>query len=273
MKLLDFFNHLKPSFIIIGAQKAGTTALFNYLKQHQSLVASKPKEIHFFDSLDKLNYNDYHKHFPKRIFYNKKSFEATPRYLYFPGTAKRLNDYNPNLKLLVSLRDPTTRAFSAWNMYQQMKNDVKWMKTFKRSGELDKKNKIYEYLKNPNIKTFRNWIDKEIDDNKTQNILEPSILKRGHYNEQILEYLKYFPLKNMYFLDSKSLQNNTERELNNICKFLNIDSFNFNNLNFKLHHKRSYKMAISAADESFLREYYSIKNKNLEDIINVNLNW
>ena len=267
------FGYLKPSFIIIGAQKAGTTALYRYLQQHKSILGSNPKEIHYFDTYGNLNYKNYHKHFPKRNIFPKLTFEATPRYLYFPGTAKKLYDYNPNLKLIVSLRDPISRAYSAWNMYQQMKYNDSLMKRFELNAKQQHNHKLFDYLTDPNIITFRDWVKKEIYDNKKQDIIEPSILKRGYYEEQILDFFKYFPEYQLHFVNADFLKKDTEKELLKICKFLKIKPFDFNKVNINPYHKRDYKAQISELDKGFLEDYYSDKNVNLEAITKIKFDW
>jgi len=85
----------KPDFLIIGAQKAGTTALHEMLSQHPRLIPSTIKETHFFDNdsiYNKENYQQYHKFFKdnKPSGYSKLFFETTPIYLFHPNVAHRI---------------------------------------------------------------------------------------------------------------------------------------------------------------------------------------
>src|SRR5687768_12473294 len=83
-----------PDFIIVGAQKAGTTSLHYYLKQHPKLVGSSPKEVRFFNA--DYNYqkgkNWYSKAFrdAKNPFKKGLYFEATPMYMYSSVAAERM---------------------------------------------------------------------------------------------------------------------------------------------------------------------------------------
>ncbi len=273
LKGLLGFNHVKPSFIIIGAQKAGTTALYNYLEQHEDLIGSDPKEVHFFDSEENLNYKKYRRHFPKKGVRSKQYFEASPRYLYFPGTAERLQKYNPEFKLIVSLRDPVSRAYSAWNMYQQMKVNSATMKRFEARRLKQPDNKLYDFLSDPDVETFRDWVNKEIFDVQLEYFAEPSILRRGHYQEQILEYLKFFPKAQMLFVNSNSLRSDTKNELTRVCEFLQVKNFDFDHVTVKEHHSRTYEEPILIEDREFLEQYYSDKNSDLEQITGVHFDW
>jgi hypothetical protein len=105
-KILAFLGfYSKPTFLILGAQKAGTTSLFSILNQHSLIKSSLKKEVHYFDDdnwYNKSKISDYHLFFPlkyktKR---NTQIFEASPSYLIHPKVAERLFKYNQNLSLL-----------------------------------------------------------------------------------------------------------------------------------------------------------------------------
>ncbi len=100
-------------------QKGGTTALFDYLKDHPDLAMAPEKEVHFFDdeaSVDwaRPDYAAYHARFdPDRPGLRG---EATPIYIYWPGSIERIARYNPRAKLILLFRDPVERAWSHWRM-------------------------------------------------------------------------------------------------------------------------------------------------------------
>ena len=105
-------------FIVIGVQKAGTTALYDYLAEDSQLGLSDVKEVHFFDdeTLDwsAPDYGPYHAHFPMEGV--RLRGEATPIYVYWPGSLERIRAYNPAIRLVLLLRDPVERAWSHWRM-------------------------------------------------------------------------------------------------------------------------------------------------------------
>ena len=109
-------------FVIVGAQKCGTTALAHFLSQHPEIGMASPKEVHLFDS---PKYSD--DWTPEQIDERYRSFfdhcgdvsirgEATPIYMFLPEIARELARYNPELKLLVLLHDPVERALSHYYM-------------------------------------------------------------------------------------------------------------------------------------------------------------
>ncbi|MFO7955055.1 sulfotransferase family protein [Thioalkalivibrio sp.] len=110
-----------PDFIIIGAQKSGTTSLYAYLSQHPQLFPSSTKEVHFFDggldpSVDtfKKGMPWYRAHFPlrKNMGANQRTFEASPLYIFNPLAPERIANVVPNVKIIALLRNPTERAIS-----------------------------------------------------------------------------------------------------------------------------------------------------------------
>ncbi len=109
-------------FLIAGVQKAGTSALGSFLYQHPELCMSVPKEVHLFDA------PDYSRDWtPAQIDQRYRPCfahcdagtlrgEATPIYLFLPEIAGELKRYNPDLKVIVLLRDPVERAVSHYYM-------------------------------------------------------------------------------------------------------------------------------------------------------------
>jgi hypothetical protein len=113
-----------PDFIVIGAQKSGTTSLYGYLAAHPLVVAADTKEVHYFD----VNYGRgvewYRSNFPlrrrlerlaSRLGRRVLTGEATPYYLFHPLVPQRMHSLLPDARLIVLLRDPVDRAISHHN--------------------------------------------------------------------------------------------------------------------------------------------------------------
>ena len=110
----------RVEIVIGGVQKAGTTSLFRYLQAHPDLLPPlRAKELHFFDdeALDwsEPNYELFHAAFGDAGA-NRKAYEATPIYLFWPPSLQRIRAYNPGMKLIFLFRDPIERAWSNWKM-------------------------------------------------------------------------------------------------------------------------------------------------------------
>lgn len=120
-----------PNFLIIGAAKAGTTALYYYLKQHPQIYMSPVKETNFFAlEGEKLNFRGPGDHEAINSFSitDLESYllqfqevsneiaigEASPLYLYSPKAPERIKFYIPNAKLIAILRNPVERAYASF---------------------------------------------------------------------------------------------------------------------------------------------------------------
>ncbi len=118
-----------PNFIVIGAHKAGTTSLYHYLRAHPSVYMPELKEARFF-AFDQDN-PDHLKKIPKvfpitsmdnyielfdNVHLEKAIGEASPEYLNSEFAARKIYQHIPNVKLIVSLRNPIDRAYSLFMM-------------------------------------------------------------------------------------------------------------------------------------------------------------
>lgn len=151
-----------PNFLIIGAAKAGTTALYSYLKQHPQIYMSPEKEPHFFafegeklkfggtagdrEWLNRTAITDiktYQQQFQK-VSQQIAIGEASALYLYIPKAAERIRHYIPNAKLITILRNPAQRAYSAFLF--QMRDSLEPITDFTQALQEEK------------IRIQKNWV-------------------------------------------------------------------------------------------------------------------
>src|SRR5690606_33886153 len=130
-RILTWKKRALPDFIIVGAQKAGTTSLFHYLSEHPQIISPYKKEVHYFDGglnpeIDTFKKGEkwYRSNFPRKPKSKSiKTFEASPLYLFNPLAPQRIKDLLPNVKLIILLRDPVERAIS---QYHHENKKTKW---------------------------------------------------------------------------------------------------------------------------------------------------
>ncbi len=267
------FGRVKPTFMIIGAQKCGTTSLHKYLLQHPRLISPEKKELHFFDKMGNEAISNYNRQFPVRFFSNQLSFESTPSYLYYPDAAKRIYEYNPKMKFIVLLRNPVKRAYSAWNMFKNHAKLPEKVKIYKENGEKESSNKLYEFFYKNDFPSFEEWMEYEIGNILQTSVLEPSIIKRGYYKKQIEIWFSYFSKEQFLFIDSSELKKEPLKILNNISDFLGIDDFDGSKLNLEIKHKSEYEAPINDETYRYLLAHYQNKNEGLEKLIDLKLDW
>jgi hypothetical protein len=116
---------VRPDFLLLGAQKAGTTSLFAALCAHPGVLPGMAKEIHHFDKNLGAGLLAYRRNFPLGVQVAATGAirrqpirvgEATPEYLFDPAVPEAVARDLPDARFLVVLRDPVVRAFAHWRM-------------------------------------------------------------------------------------------------------------------------------------------------------------
>ena len=134
-----------PNFLIIGAPKAGTTAIYAYLSQHPQVFTSELKEPAFFaweggeprfagpHNARPARYNvrdiERYRQLFRKVENRPRAGEASTIYMYAPQAAGRIHHYIPHAKLIAVLRDPVDRAYSA---YRHLVRDGRETLTFEQ---------------------------------------------------------------------------------------------------------------------------------------------
>jgi len=120
---LTYRARMLPGFLIVGAQRGGTTSMYRTLDQHPAILkAVLHKGVHYFDTGYGHSLAWYQGHFPLRARAARArratgdvplTFESSPYYMFHPLAAERISRDLPGVKLLVLVRDPVERAYSA----------------------------------------------------------------------------------------------------------------------------------------------------------------
>jgi hypothetical protein len=228
-------------FVICGTQKGGTTALDAYLRSHPEICMADIKEVHYFDNdkyftNDNPDYSKYHAYFsPKKK--HKILGEATPIYMYWNESPKRIAEYNPEMKLILVLRNPIERAYSHWNMQRS---------------------------KNADNLSFRDAIDAEAERCREALPYQHrgfSYIDRGHYLAQLRRIWTFFPKEQVLVLKNEDLKQNPNGTLNKVAEFLGITQFN--NIETRNVHSRPYVSQMSDEERDFLKSIFEPEIKEL----------
>lgn len=191
----------RVDFIVIGVQKAGTTALFEHLSDDPQIALSRVKEVHFFDDeardWARPDYGDYHAQFPPDD--GRVRGEATPIYAYWPNSLERIAAYNPAARLILMLRDPVQRAWSHWRM---------------------------EYARGVETQPFawciRGGRRRLFDAEPWGHHREFSYVERGFYGEQVERLFSLFPREQVLILQADDLRSDPGPVLEATNRFLGL---------------------------------------------------
>ena len=253
-----------PDFIVVGAQKAGTSALFNYLVQHSSIIEPAKKEVHYFDLYYNKGINWYKHFFPSKTYKKFVKFktgnaitgEATPIYSYLPRCLDRIKKDLPNVKIIFVMRNPIDRAFSHYHMNLRKKRESL---SFEEAIEKEKERLKYE-KQNVN----------KIPSEELYEHYNHSYLERGEYFTQIKKIETLFPKKQILILDSEELKKDTNNQMQYVFKFLGVNSKK-DLINPTINPSRYGKMEKSTREK--LNRYFEPFNKKLYNHLKKDFGW
>jgi hypothetical protein len=278
--MFDFLNR-RPDFLIVGAQKAGTSALGFFLNQHPRIKCARRKEVGFFnrDKFYALGPAWYARQFPRRLWPGGLLFEATPEYLYYPFVAERIFQFNPRIKLIVLLRNPVERAFSAWNMFKQIHSDPRvkeaTIQDYLEDANPEIKAPLLELLRRPEFPAFQDCVQAEIEALRAgrPQPLEPSFVRRGLYAEQVDRFYRLFPRENIFVLESAELRADQAMCLNRALRFLGAKETGWEDKDLRDQHVRPRALEMEQRTSALLREFFAPHNARLCPLLGREFNW
>tara|TARA_B100001093_G_scaffold305440_2_gene291510 strand:+ start:68284 stop:69153 length:870 start_codon:yes stop_codon:yes gene_type:complete len=189
MRQIDFF--------IAGVQKSGTTTLYDLLSQDSRIFLPSIKENPFFTN------PEIQTDFLERLYTDYKSEDliggAYANAIFFEDSAKELVNNNNDIKIIIILRNPTDRAYSAYNYSYRL--------------GIEKCNSFEEALENDMRNNYTNYID----------IANRTYLKHGHYYNQITAYTNHIPIEKVHCILFDDLIKDEIGVLKRLYKFLELD--------------------------------------------------
>ncbi len=197
-----------PNFICVGAQKAGTSTLYDVLKQSPDIYFPPKKELHFFEKPEQYEKGiEYYEQFFNDKYHNEKLIgEITPEYLFYSYVPQRIFDSLGKIKIIILLRNPASRAYSQFNfhkMFQVEDLNSDFLELIKKE----------ELTQNPS--QYKTWC-------------EPTYyLSKSLYYEQIKRYIDLFGKENVYVGIFEEMFNKDDLKLDSLFQFLDLPKFEF----------------------------------------------
>jgi hypothetical protein len=205
----------QPDFLIVGAAKSGTTALYQMLEQHPDVFMTSPKEPHYFafqgqtvafagpgdhESLNRhavTGADDYRRLFDA-MRGEKVSGEASVTSLYYPEAAARIRRHNPAARIIVVLRNPVERAYSSY-LYMVAQGR-------------EPSSSFAEALDLEEGRIARGW----------QHIWH--YRRMGFYADQLGVYLREFARERILVLFHEDLAARPDSTFERVCGFIGVDT-------------------------------------------------
>jgi hypothetical protein len=256
---------LRPDFIVIGAQRCGTTSLFRALMAHPQVIRPTfHKGVNYFD----LNYfrgeRWYRGHFPLAATARYRTaqhggpcvFEASGYYLYHPFALERIAHDLPAVKLVAMLRNPTERAFSAYK-HEFARGFER--ETFEKALELEDTRLTGEIERMRGDSRYESFAHRH-----------HSYRRRGHYAEQLERVFEYFPRNQVHVIDSEFFFAEPVPEYRHLLVFLGLRPAE--PASFGWHNARP-GTPMAAATRRMLDDYYRPHNKRLASLLGREPGW
>ena len=214
-------NMILPKFLCVGTEKSGTTSLHDILIQDPQIFLPECKETKFFT--DSIKYDRGINYYCSQYFSTALPGQLVGEVdgaIAFHRNPKDLYDLlGPDLKLIFMLRNPIKRALSHYYMANRYGRETL---SFDEavSCEMDE--------------SYRDSLSKRVSSKIIEETLSHKYITKGYYSKQIKNYLKFFPIQNMFFvLFEDDFINNPEKTITDLYGFLGLEKCEALNCNIQ----------------------------------------
>lgn len=254
-----------PDFIIVGAQKAGTTSLYHLLCEHPCIKPARRKELNFYTIRYRKGVRCYRKQFPSRISKlwakilegkNLITGEASPHYMFHPHAPKRIAATLPDVKLIVLLRNPVDRAYSHYHHMVRNKIETLSFEEALAKEEERMAGEIEKMLQDEHYMSF--------------NQRSYSYLSRGIYVSQLQKFSELFKREQMLILKSEDFFEKPREALEQAFSFLGLEKWQPPKI--KPLNAGRYS-EIKSGTRKFLENYFEPHNRRLYEFLGRDFGW
>ena len=265
LRRLTASMRMLPDFLIIGAQKCGTTSLYSHLSQHPSVGTAFEKEVRYFNDHFDKGVEWYKAHFPTLRTRDRIARqtggrfitgEGEPSYLPNPAAPQRVKDLVPEVRLIVMLRDPVQRAYSH---YQHRFTRNREQRTFEQVCAADK-----EALKD-------GWHNLPTGDLIRLGHAHYSYLPRGFYYEQLKTWSGVFPRDRFHIVSAEDFFADTQAVYDDVLAFLDLPAHRLEKR--KRHNVGKYTESLAEETRRDLAEYFRPHNEQLYEFVGRDFGW
>jgi hypothetical protein len=244
-----------PDFLVIGAQKAGTTALYAYLRWHPGITGPSWKEVSFFDRHWWRGEAWYRGQFPMRRG-GRLVGEASPSYLFHPLAPARVRELVPDVRLVALLRDPVDRAYSHYQHEVALGREPLSFEDGLAAEKQRTRGETERILADPRAFS-RAWWDH-------------TYVARGRYAEQLERWLAAFPREQLLVVRTEDLGERPAETYASILAFLGAARHELEG--YPRVFERAYE-PMRPETRSTLAATFAEPNRRLEELLGRDLGW
>jgi hypothetical protein len=255
-----------PSFLVIGAAKAGTTSLWHHVFAHPATLRPSSKEVNYFNNLWHLTPAWYRGQFPSiaRGAYSRVRSgvppvcgEATPTYMYSPDVPERVRSLLPDARLVAVLRDPVDRAISDYHHcvamgWERAPLEAALEDEAERLGQDPGRLDDPAYARRPTRTGARHY------------------LARSIYDRHLRRWLDHFAPDQLLVIESECLFADPSQVMPQVYDHLGLPPFE---LRGQPVHNRGVYAPADPALRDWLGDFFSLPNQRLVDLLGVEFSW
>src|SRR5438128_5248126 len=246
-----------PDFLIIGAQKAGTTALYSYLRRHPHVSGPSWKEVSFFDRHYARGAAWYRGNFPNALRTRGALVgEASPSYVFHPLAPERVAALVPHARLIVLLRDPVDRALSHYHHEVALGREPLSFDDALAQEEERTRGEVERMLRDPLYFSDAWW--------------NYTYAARGRYAEQLERWFAAFPRAQLLILTSEELSTEPAATYARVLEFLGAAPHELDS--FPRVFERDYA-GMQRETRRLLSGTFSEPNRRLYELLGRELDW
>jgi Sulfotransferase domain len=246
-----------PDFLVLGAQKAGTTALYEYLRRHPQISGPSWKEVSFFDRHWARGESWYRGNFPNVARTRGKHVgEASPSYVFHPLAPQRVEEVVPEARLIVLVRNPVDRALSQYN----------------HEVALGRERLPFEEALDAEEERLRGEQERMAADPRyfSREWWSHTYKARGRYAEQLERWLAVFPREQLLVLPSDDLGSDPARAHAQVLEFLGASPQRLDS--YPRVYEREYEPMKPETRERLAAEFEE-PNRRLYELLGRDLGW
>jgi len=246
-----------PDFLVLGAQKAGTTALYEYLRRHPQITGPSWKEVSFFDRHWARGESWYRGNFPNLARTRGKLVgEASPSYVFHPLAPERVQELVPEARLIVLVRNPVDRALSQYTHEVALGREPLPFEEALDAEEERLRGEQERMVSDPSYFSREWW--------------SHTYKARGRYAEQLERWLAVFPREQLLVLPSDDLGSDPARAHAQVLEFLGASSQRLDA--YPRVYEREYEPMQPETRERLAAEF-ELPNRRLYELLGRDLGW
>lgn len=249
---------VSPTFLVLGAQRCGTTFLYECLRAQPAVMAAREKEVHFFDLQYHRGLGWYRSHFPTTVAVRARVAsatsvavgEASPYYLFHPGVPGRVAACLPEARFIVLVRNPVERAYSHYRHERGLGHEPL---EFEQALEAEQERLAGEEARLVEDERYASFPHRHF-----------SYFARGCYADQLRRWFDRFPRDRFLVLASETLFSQPEATVRRVLDFLGVTT---GDVSLPRRSQRSPRPSPPSAVRAALLHRYAQPNADLARLV------